>query len=364
MRERIEGFLLTMLSSRMGRKAIEAELMPKYKITACSSLSDADKAAIKSVWSSLCTVRDFRSWEFFKAKIGFDPLFIPDDIFVRYIIRVLNPIDKVYCLQNKGMYPYLYSGLNMPVTHANCINGTIYLPGGEIVNRENLCNRLMIGRDLILKPSTDTCSGQGVVRIHTIKELADALATAGDNFVIQDCVEQSELTGRFNKSSLNTFRINTLYINGHVSTVNIMFRHGLNGAVVDNAGAGGVYSGVETDGRFIGRSLDRNLKDYTDTPFGIKYSEVIIPEVSILTEYAENAHKAYLPMMGHVAWDIALDKNNMPVIIEVNLGWPGIMTEQLSSCRPIYGFRTEEVIEYAAGRKHRLSFTDFIGHWT
>lgn len=68
--------------------------------------------------------------------------------------------------------------------------------------------------------------------------------------------------------------------------------------------------------------------------------------------------------MGHAAWDFALNENEEPVFIEVNLGWPGIMTEQLSSCRPVFGERTQEAIEYAIANQNKMSFTDFIGHWT
>lgn len=364
MRDLVGKVLLQLLSARMGRKAVEAELLPKYKLMICPPLSKDEKAAVCSRWDKLCPVKDFRSWEFFKVMTDFDPSFIPDDIFVRFIIRILNPIDKVYCLQNKGMYPFLYPNLNMPETRAVSIKGVIYRPDGEILDLKKLSGLLSFDHDYIIKPSTDSCSGQGVVKIHNSEELANAVKSIGKDFVIQDCVEQSNLTARFNQSSLNTFRINTLYLHGRVSTVNIMFRHGLNGSIVDNAGAGGVYSGMEPDGRFIGCSLDRNLKKYTHTPFGEKYADIVIPELKSLTEYAENAHKAHLPMMGHVAWDIALDKSNQPIVVEINLGWPGIMTEQLSSCRPIYRDRVEEVIEYAASRKNQLAFTDFLGHWT
>lgn len=364
MRQKIEKGFLRLLSARMGRKAVQAELLPKYRLGKSSPLSEEEKSAINSVWGGLCQVKDYRSWELFKAMAGFDPLFVADDIFVRRIIRVLNPIDKVYCLQSKGMYPFLYSELRMPHTHAICIKGVLYTPEGEVTDLKQLAGRLSSEGDYIVKPSTDSCSGEGVVKIHGPEGLAKAADSVGKDFVIQDCVEQSNITSRFNESSLNTFRINTLYLNGRVSTINIMFRHGLNGAIVDNAGAGGIYSGVETDGHFIGRSLDSKLTNHILTPYGEKYADLFIPEVKSLTQYVENAHKALLPMMGHVAWDVALDREGKPLVVEINLGWPGIMTEQLSSCRPIYGDRTKEVIEYVAKRQNQLAFTDFLGHWT
>ena len=52
-----------------------------------------------------------------------------------------------------------------------------------------------------------------------------------------------------------------------------------------------------------------------------------------------------IPNIGIVGWDVALDSNDNPLLIEVNIGGPGILYEQLCT-GPIFGERTQEVIEY------------------
>jgi len=364
MRKLLEKTLLAILSDVMAKKARKAELLPKYKLTSKSPLTKEQKALVNRTWGELTTVKDFRSWELYKSQAGFNPYFVPDDIFVSSIIRVLNPIRKCYCLQNKNMYPLIYPGLSMPSVYASSIDGVIYAPDGSTIATTTLKHIIPFEKAPIIKPSSDTCSGQGVKRICSAEELYQSISAIGSNFVIQEYLEQSKITSRFNPSSLNTFRVNTLYIYGRISTVNIMFRHGQNKALVDNAGAGGVFCGVETDGHFIGKSLDGRLKQHEITAFGEKYSDLYIPKVTEICHYVEAAHLKYLPMMGHVAWDVALDKDSRPVVIEINLGWPGILTEQLSSSRPIYGSRTQEVIEFAIKNKSLTSFIDFLGHWT
>lgn len=69
--------------------------------------------------------KDYRSWSFYKTHLRFNPAFVPDDLYVKYMLRVLNPIRFVYCLQNKNMYPLLFTDLPKPQTVMNCMNGVV-----------------------------------------------------------------------------------------------------------------------------------------------------------------------------------------------------------------------------------------------
>lgn len=368
-REKIETGLLEMLSARMARQANAVELMPKYRLDKGVGLNDDEKVELGRIWKPLSTKINYRYWEVYKGMFAFSPFLIPDDIYVRRILRVMNPMRKCYCLQNKNMYPILYKELRKPVTLINCIGGHAYDTDNRLVENGNIIKVLKAKTDndkLILKPAADSCSGNGISILNMNEEgkCTKQINDAGSNYVIQELLTQSEKTKKFNSSSLNTFRINTLNLNGSITVENIMFRHGRGDSVVDNAGAGGVCVGFNPNGKVIGKAIDAGLNEYELTPFGLKYSELYIPELQNISDVALWSHQRYLPMMGHAAWDFALDENDEPVFIEVNLGWPGIMTEQLSSCRSIFGERTQEAIEYAITNQNKMSFTDFIGHWT
>ena len=369
MKQKIERGLLNILSERMARHATASVLMPKYNLHKSVKLDESEIAQIHNIWNPVSSKIDFRYWEVYKGMFQFSPLLVPDDIYVRNMVRVLDPMRKSYCLQNKNMYPILYKDLRMPVTLINCMDGQVYDPDHRQVSNSDIIKILKKKSEnpkLILKPSADSCGGNGVriLDLQDEKSCADMLREVGDNFVIQEILSQSEVTKRFNPSSLNTFRINTLNLNGEISVENIMFRHGRGDSIVDNAGAGGVCVGFDPDGTIVGKAIDAKLNIYTETLFGKNYGELHIPELTSVCETAIAAHREYLPMMGHVAWDFALNEKNEPVFIEVNLGWPGIMTEQLSSCRPVFGNRTAEVIEYVKNNHSKMSFTDFTGHWT
>lgn len=257
----------------------------------------------------------------------------------------------------------------MPSTLINCIEGSAYDSDNRLVDKGHVLSRIkekMGEGKVILKPSADSCSGNGIsiLCLSDERSCATLISEAGENYVIQELLSQSEKTKRFNPSSLNTFRVNSLNLNGRITIENIMFRHGRFDSVVDNAGAGGVCVGFDPDGNVVGKAIDAKLNEYDLTPFGLRYTDLAIPEIQKICDVAISAHQKYLPMMGHAAWDFALNEEDEPVFIEVNLGWPGIMTEQLSSCRPIFGQRTQEAIDYVLANHNRMSFTDFIGHWT
>lgn len=369
MRSKIENILFKVFSERMAKQANRVELMPKYSLQKNANLDESEKEQIDNTWGRLCNKIDYRYWEMYKGMFHFSPYLMPDDIYVRSILRVLNPIRKCYCLQNKNMYPILYTALRMPMTLINCVDEHVLDKRNNTVDYKDILKILRRDAEvdkLILKPSVDSCSGMGVkiLNLKDEKSCDAVLKAAGSNFVIQEVLSQSETTKRFNESSLNTFRINTLNINGLISVENIMFRHGRGDSIVDNAGSGGICVGFNPNGTVVGKAIDAKLNVYNTTPFGEKYSDLKIDELQNISDTAINAHREYLPMLGHAAWDFALDKDNNPVFIEVNLGWPGIMTEQLSSCRPIFGNRMKEVVEYAVDNQKIMKFTDFIGHWT
>lgn len=369
MRARIEAWLLKQLSARMARHANMVELLPKYSLGKTVALDRHEIEAIETIWKPLSPKIDLRYWTVYKGMFPFSPLLTPDDIYVRNMVRVLNPMRKCYCLQNKNMYPILYREIRMPTTWVNNIDGSCYDSDRHLLMKSHIYSYLVQKSEnpqVILKPSADTCSGNGVVIMNLRDKAAcDAIIQkAGDNFVIQELLPQSEKTKCFNPSSLNTFRINTLNLNGLTTVENIMFRHGRGDSHVDNAGAGGICVGFNPNGRVVGKAIDAKLNTYDKTIFGESYQSVCIPELKNICDVAIGAHQEYLPMMCHAAWDFALDNGNNPVLIEVNLGWPGVMTEQLSSCRPVFGDRTNEVIEYCRSHQSLMSFSDFLGHWT
>lgn len=207
----------------------------------------------------------------------------------------------------------------------------------------------------IIKPSHDSEQGRNVKLINTnTDDVGQVLREFKQDFIIQEVVSQSSRTALFHKESLNTFRISTLNLNGKTSLCNILFRCGQGKSVVDNGFAGGLMAGVSPDGRFLEPAYDKFFNRYNETADGIMFQGNCIAEMPQIVEQLLKWHADYLPHIGFVGWDIALDKDENPVMIEVNLRGPGIQFEQLCSKTPLFGDRTDEVMDYVKTRSLKL----------
>lgn len=355
-------------SNKIAREATASELIPRIIGKELPNLLDNEALNIIDTYKGLCSKPDLRYWQLYKS-LGIDnPLILSDAIYVTSILRVLNPIQLSLTLQNKNYYPHLLVGIKQPRVILNCMKGATRNEQGDCINAKESIRLLREAEDVIIKPSVGGCGGNGVRRLLLDSRIKDEDITAiiqeyGSDYVAQERVKQSEQLARFNETSLNTIRVCTLNINGATSIVNTMFRHGRNGAIVDNGGSGGICCGINQQGQFSGIAIDSKLNKYENTILGTPYSKASIPAVSKICEVAIASHKRYLPMIGFAGWDFALDENNNTVLIEVNLSWPGIMLEQLSNAAPIFGNRTEEVLQYCRKRQSSLRWSEFSVSW-
>ena len=186
-----------------------------------------------------------------------------------------------------------------------------------------------------------------------VSEVEKILSQYEGDFVIQGVLEQSEDTKRFNPSSLNTFRISTLLLNGRFSACTSMLRFGTPGNIVDNVGAGGGCVGIRDDGSLMPYGFNKagyKIKEWN----GILFEGCKIKEFRKVLQTSKDAHSR-IPLCAFVGWDLAIDQNGGVNIIEANLDWPGLFFEQLANGRPALGERFNEVLEYVHSHPVPLS---------
>lgn len=360
------------LSDRLGRSATRLELYPRIRAAGerMPSLTQTEKHGIQKIWGAIGSeIINLDYWRFYKYHNGdkVSPLYVPDNIYWSRIIRALNPISLTRTYINKNLYPTILRGIKQPKVLINVINGVIYGTEMNIIGFNQAAEIILkFEHDVIIKPTVATSGGHGVIKLPaktSLEEIKKTLLSYGHNYICQEVVNQSKCTAVFNKSSLNTFRVNTVNINGRTTCECLMFRHGLNGNVVDNFASGGVVCGMSKDGQFNGTNFNAKLQPLINHPDGCPYTSFTIPHISDVIDAAVNAHQRLMPHIGHAAWDFAIDENECPVMIEVNLMLPGIIMEQLTSGNSIFGDRTEEVINYALKRNNSIRWTEFVGGW-
>lgn len=363
---------LRLLSDRLGRSATSLELAPRIKAIggALPELTSEESNQIKKIWAPIAGEKiNLDYWRLYKklSQKYITPTLVPDNIYWSRIIRALNPVSLTRTYTNKSLYPIIFKGLHQPDIIINVINGVIYDGEMNIIQFDEAANKILnYEKDVIIKPTRATSGGSGVSKIKAsdkLDKIKGTLLKYGDNYICQGVVRQSADTAVFNETSLNTFRVNTLNINGKITCEALMMRHGLNGSVVDNFAVGGVVVGMTRDGHFNGNNFNTHLDKLMNLQNGKPYSDYSISKIGDVISLAIDAHQRYMPHIGHAAWDFALDETNKPVMIEVNLMLPGIFMEQLTGGDSIFGPRTEEVIQYAMKRNEHLSWTEFVGGW-
>lgn len=158
-----------------------------------------------------------------------------------------------------------------------------------------------------------------------------------------------DLLKQFNQTSVNTIRVQSLYLNGKFSAVTIILRFGGEGAEVDNACSGGVAVGIHPDGTLFEYGYDNQANQY-DRKGNIIFKETKLPFIPDLIKHVEEAHKHQFPLCKYIGWDMIIDRNSKPVCIEINSCQNGHLTFQLSA-GPTFGERTQEVIDYCKTKK-------------
>lgn len=323
---------------------IEGKNLSKIKLV---YLTNKERQSLKKQWGGLGIKIYDRFYRMYKTVDTFNPLYLSDDLYYPYIIRRLNPIEYSVAFCHKGFYDIIFPKAKKPETFVTRVRGVYYDEKRRIIS-ENTAKQLICGKTpFIIKPTIDTSIGKNVHKITDCKDV-DILAlfdNIGRDFIVQEALEQSIQTAVLNPNSLNTIRISTLYINNKFSVCNMCIKMGRNNAIVDNLGAGGLIVGIRDDGTLCDYAYDSTYqKHYQNGEFVFKGKR--LENINKVKDFVRELHINYIPHLSFVGWDIALDKNNEPTLIEVNLKWPGIQFEQLCNATPIFGDRTNEVITY------------------
>lgn len=348
----------------LAQKAGSTAYFTNFKDSDLPTLSRDEQQLISRKWCKIIKNHEigFHAYRVFKMYGGFDVNYVPESYAYPYILRSLNPTQDYQSLTHKGMIDIIFSDLPRPKTIARKIGGGNLSINNDICRHRDLLDVIAeYDKPLIIKPAKDSSCGRGVSIIQpdsSIEDIRKSLNDYEDDYVIQEFVAQSEFTEKFNPSSLNTFRVTTLFINNRISKCYVFFKAPDKGRVVDNLSDGGLLIGVDEDG---------NLRDVGYNNKGIAYKEhngielrgKNVPNFEGIIKLAFEAHRR-IATCGFVGWDIALDKNNSPVLIEANLWWPSFSYGQVCN-GPCFGDRTDEVIEFV--RKHpakTLTFTQKV----
>lgn len=321
--------------------------------------------AYKAKWRQLARRVEPWSYRFFIHYVGHTPDIVPEDIGHMVIENTLNP--RIYrdYYSDKNIFPQFVPAEALPATIVCRMGGSQLLDANHAPATGRLNALLEPYSRVILKPSTDTNSGLGVMlftksdgvwRYAKDKETVlseEFLLAYRDDFVLQEALSQHADLARLCSTAINTLRI-AVYRSvkdeqPHV--IAAVLRIGHQGEFVDNAHAGGRSTGINLEtGELQDRVFDQYGRSYsTWNEIDFSKNHFTVPAWQEAKQLACTV-SSRLRHMRLTAYDIAIDASGHPKLVEFNVDgfafWIFYYAHQL----PL-GTYTDEIIDYCKQKR-------------
>lgn len=281
-----------------------------------------------------------------------DPKYIPEEIFVSDIEPTLNQTNTVEYLTYKSFYNHWFTGNIFPRDYFHNVDGEWLdkdLNPVSFSDIESISGKLTY--PVVVKPSRDSYGGQNVYFPGNKNELVEIIKDK-KNFLVQERIIQDSFYEQFNKSGINTLRVNIYRSvkDNELHIVNVVLRMGVGGSL-DNETAGGIVTMIRKDGTMNGFAVDKYGKKYMEHPdTGASFSQKI-PDFENLKKTAlKIASKIFYARL--ICLDLCYDSERKWRMIEVNINGSTIRFAQYHGSL-FFGEYTDEVYYYCLNN-----------HWT
>lgn len=319
-------------------------------------LTKQQKEEIQSFYYSMIGKKiNYYSHEYFYSRTGiYSKEYIPRGLYHVELVPKANMIPYRDAYADKNMIDVLFPNVKRAHTILKRMNSYFYFDNKAVSKQEaiELCSNIS---NAIIKPILEH-SGEGVQGLEvkngitninglTIEKLFDLY---GDNFLIQERLKQHAKMNELNATSVNTLRILTYRSGMEILLIYSVVRIGRQGQVVDNQSAGGMSTIIGEDGRLGKYAFSGFTSEGIEkTDSGTVLEGFEIPSYAKAIETVKQLH-FQLPYFNLIGWDIAIDEEGDPVLIEWNAS-PGLSQ---SAFGPGLGKYTERIIRELWPRKN------------
>lgn len=329
-------------------------------------------------WKPIYRHVNTKYYRFYSQFIGKDPNIVPDDCFHTIIEPLLNNQNALTTYADKNMFELLFPREFFPVCIIRNMGGAYMDRDYHMLNMDEkkleemlTCNKKIkaLGR-FIVKPATVTGGGKGV-RLFTLEKLTGKWISNDQkvfsfsflekyykrDFIIQECIEPSDFTRQFNPISYSTIRIITYrsIIDDQPHYIGGILRIGAQDSFRDNISAGGYSCPIDKDGNLLNFASNYQRKMFNSiNGVSLVNNHFVVPNFERIMEFVFEVASRNIPNR-LVSFDVMLDKQNQPYLIEYNIKWQTITTIQTTT-KSFFGEFTDEVIDYCKQNLENLSY--------
>ena len=322
-------------------------------------LTKEQKRAIQDFYEPLVGYEVPTDWHrYFYSRTGvFSVKYIPTSLYRLELTGRLNQLPWCVPFSDKNLNDIVLPDMKQPRTYLKNRNGYFYV-GNKAVGLDDAVAKCSDLGDVIIKPTLSS-HGKGVQKLHVENGVVDAKGTKlkdllldyGKNFLIQELVKQHPAMDALNPDSVNSIRIVTYRKGMEVLALYAAIRIGRKGEQIDNESAGGISAKINMDGtlcKYAYGAPGQDKIELTDT--GVKLEDYQVPSFDKAIAVVKAQH-LNLPFQDLVGWDIGIDADGEPVMLE----WNTTPELSQSAVGPAFGDYTEMVIKDAMSRPNSRS---------
>lgn len=291
-------------------------------------MTKEEKNEVRETWKGVHIYdMDFVNARVYKKIHGFSPYYL-SPCWYNELRDYFNPKEQLFSLENKAMCDIYFPELNFPTPIIRRLNGSFFDQELNYLSREDAKKVLLEKSVFVIKPSLGTEQGEGVqkVVVNPNTNLDKIIDETGNDFIVQSLVSQAKEIKQLNPSSLNCFRVTTMYFNGRFG-FSTALKVGKKGSFRDNWNSA-YWIDVSTDGKLKKYGYDYNLNLVHKSDNNMIFEGLQMPKYKEMIEHLEKMHKKLFPNCGVIGWDVTITEDYEICIIETNLWDPGTNIEQ------------------------------------
>lgn len=283
---------------------------------------------------------------FYAARNDIDDVrYIPSTLYYTTIDQHFNSKKLGWGFNDKNYYSIIFKDIKQPETLVRNIGGLLFDADYKQISAEDAIKIIHKVSEIIYKPALESGSGRGIqfVKTDNMDAIKGILKGSDKDYAVQKVIEQHPSLTSIHPGSVNSIRVASLLMDDGVHILSSCLRMGAGDSRVDNHHAGGMSSGINADGTLQKYAYYLDGKKTENHPSGFVFEGFKVPAFDKVIELVFKAH----PRIGHfrlVGWDIAVDKDCDPVLIECNMRKNGIELHEFSN-GPYFGDLTDRVLK-------------------
>ena len=292
---------------------------------------------------------------FYKEKTGvYHPAFLPKDIYLNCVDPYYNIREASWWLDHKCLYKRMFPGITQADSILYRMGGFWYDANWGSITLDEALTIVSKEPAVVAKAATRSVCGNGVQFIENnqgniIVAFTEALKKQPGDIVVQRPIQQHASFAALHPSSVNTLRILSLLTEEGPKIYSVIVRMGGSGERIDNRIATGLFCGVKGNGDLAPVAYRLNGDKFTAHPTsGLVFEGHRLAGVEKAKELVKKA-APMLPLFRLVSWDIVIDDNGEPLMLECNLAKGSIHYHQLTN-GPVFGEDTKKILDEVFGK--------------